>query len=110
MLRSIRRYVELVRWGEETASDQRSRYGVCSQLGGTIKMGRWEGHYCEDILEVAKQVTLEGVADKITCPFLVMHGENDRQVPLWHAEKTFEAAVNSPNLKIESIYPCRRGF
>ena len=55
----------------------------------------------EDILEVAKQVTLEGVADKITCPFLVMHGENDRQVPLWHAEKTFEAAVNSPNRKLK---------
>jgi fermentation-respiration switch protein FrsA (DUF1100 family) len=26
----------------------------------------------------------------------VVHGENDRQVPLWHAERTIEAAVNSP--------------
>jgi dipeptidyl aminopeptidase/acylaminoacyl peptidase len=33
--------------------------------------------------------------DKITCPLLVIHGENDRQVPLWHAERTIEAAVNS---------------
>jgi len=41
-------------------------------------------------------MTLEGVADKITYPLLVVHGENDRQVlPLWRAERTIEAAVNS---------------
>ncbi len=55
----------------------------------------------EAAVEVAKRITLEGVADKVTCPLLVMHGENDRQVPLWHAEKTFEAAVNSPNRKLK---------
>ena len=36
-------------------------------------------------------MTLENVADKITCPLLIVHGENDRQMPLWHAEKTYEA-------------------
>jgi dienelactone hydrolase len=55
----------------------------------------------EEALAVAKQMTLEGVADKITCPLLVIHGENDRQVPLWRAEKTIEAAVNSPNRKLK---------
>ena len=55
----------------------------------------------EEAIELAKQYTLEGVADKITCPLLVVHGENDRQVPLWHAEKTIEAAVNSPNRKLK---------
>ncbi len=55
----------------------------------------------EDALAVARQMTLEGVADKITCPLLVAHGENDRQVPLWMAEKTIEAAVNSPNRKLK---------
>ncbi len=55
----------------------------------------------EEAAAVARQLTLEGVADKITCPLLVMHGENDRQVPLWHAQKTFEAAVNSPQKKLK---------
>ncbi len=55
----------------------------------------------EEAAAVAKEMTLEGVADKITCPLLIMHGENDRQIPLWHAEKTFAAAVNSPNKKLK---------
>jgi dienelactone hydrolase len=55
----------------------------------------------EEVLEVAKQMTLEGVADKITCPLLVVHGENDRQTPLWHAEKLFQGAVNSPGRRLK---------
>jgi len=55
----------------------------------------------EEATAVTKKMTLEGVADKITCPLLIMHGENDRQIPLWHAQKTFEAAVNSPNKKLK---------
>lgn len=54
----------------------------------------------EEAAEAAKGLTLEGVADKITCPLLVVHGENDRIIPLWEAEKTIEAAVNSPNRKL----------
>jgi dienelactone hydrolase len=55
----------------------------------------------EEALAVARQMTLDGVADKITCPLLIVHGENDRQVPLWRAEKTIEAAVNSPGRKLK---------
>jgi len=55
----------------------------------------------EEAAAVAAQMTMEGVADKITCPFLVMHGENDRQTPLWHGEKLFAAAVNSPNRELK---------
>jgi dienelactone hydrolase len=47
-------------------------------------------------------MTLDGVADRIECPLLVVHGENDRQVPLDQARQTVDAAVNSPrrDLKI----------
>jgi fermentation-respiration switch protein FrsA (DUF1100 family) len=55
----------------------------------------------EEAIAAANQLTLEGVADKITCPLLIVHGENDRQVPLWRAEKTIEAAVNSPGRKLK---------
>ena len=55
----------------------------------------------EEALEVAKKLTLEGIADKIICPLLVLHGENDRLLPLWHAEKTIEKAVNSPGRELK---------
>ena len=57
-------------------------------------------------LQIVKQMTLEPIAHQITCPLLVVHGENDRQIPLWHAEKTIAAAVNSADkeLKIFSLF------
>jgi alpha-beta hydrolase superfamily lysophospholipase len=41
-------------------------------------------------LEWAKRFTLEDVAEKITCPFLVVHGENDRIVPVKEAQTLFD--------------------
>ncbi len=55
----------------------------------------------EDTLKIVKKMTLKGVADKITCPLLIVHGENDRQVPLWHAERTYAEAVNSPERELK---------
>lgn len=55
----------------------------------------------EEAHEFFRQFTLEGVADKITCPFLIVHGENDRQVPLADAKKTYAAAVNSPKRELK---------
>jgi dienelactone hydrolase len=55
----------------------------------------------EEAVDIARKITLEGVADKITCPLLVLHGENDQIVPLWQAERTVEAAVNSPTRKLK---------
>ena len=55
----------------------------------------------EEAVAVAQKMTLEDVADKITCPLLVMHAENDRLSPLWHAEKLINTAVNSPVRKLK---------
>ena len=55
----------------------------------------------EAAVAAGKKLRLEGVAEKITCPLLVVHGGNDRQIPLWHAEKTIAAAVNSPNRRLK---------
>ena len=41
-------------------------------------------------LEWAKRFTLEGIAERIECPFLVLHGENDRIVPLDQAKKLYD--------------------
>jgi dienelactone hydrolase len=41
-------------------------------------------------LEWAKKFTLEGVAEKVECPILILHGENDRVVPISDAHKLYE--------------------
>jgi dienelactone hydrolase len=41
-------------------------------------------------LEWAKRFTLDGVADRIECPVLILHGENDRIVPLKEAKTLYE--------------------
>jgi dienelactone hydrolase len=51
------------------------------------------------------RVTLKGVADKITCPLLVTHGGADRQIPVEHAQKTHDAAVNSIRKKLVVLGP-----
>lgn len=38
-----------------------------------------------------KDYTLAGVADKITCPFLVVHGERDSIVPVAYAQRLYDA-------------------
>ena len=38
-----------------------------------------------------KDYTLAGVADKISCPFLVVHGEHDTIVPVAYAKRLYEA-------------------
>jgi fermentation-respiration switch protein FrsA (DUF1100 family) len=55
----------------------------------------------EEAVAVAKQFTLKDIAGKITCPLLVIHGENDRQIPVANAEKTIAAAVNSPQRQLK---------
>ncbi len=54
----------------------------------------------EEAQKILNSLTLEGVADKLTCPFLVVHGENDRLSPVSNAYKVIEAAVNSPARKL----------
>jgi fermentation-respiration switch protein FrsA (DUF1100 family) len=44
------------------------------------------------LAEHAARFTLDGVAEKITCPLLVIHGAADRQVPLEHAHRTIDQA------------------
>jgi dipeptidyl aminopeptidase/acylaminoacyl peptidase len=43
-------------------------------------------------VEMAREFDLAPVAGRIECPLLVMHGENDRIVPLDSAKKLYEAA------------------
>jgi len=40
-------------------------------------------------------VTLDGQIEKMKMPFLVTHGEGDRQIPVSNADRSYDQAVNS---------------
>ena len=55
----------------------------------------------ETALEKAKKFSLAGVAEHITCPFLIVHAAEDTVVPVANAPKLFEAAgAQDKHLKI----------
>jgi dipeptidyl aminopeptidase/acylaminoacyl peptidase len=50
----------------------------------------------DEALKRLEPFKLDGVVQKITCPFLMLHGEGDEQIPLSEAQKCFDA-VGSKN-------------
>jgi fermentation-respiration switch protein FrsA (DUF1100 family) len=58
----------------------------------------------DEAAEKIAQMTLQGVADRITCPLLVAHGANDRQVPLEQAERTIREATRSPRAELKIFH------
>jgi pimeloyl-ACP methyl ester carboxylesterase len=57
----------------------------------------WGYDDLDEFIEFADSIHLDGVIDKITVPFLIVHGENDRQIPLEYAYRSYEQAVNAPS-------------
>jgi pimeloyl-ACP methyl ester carboxylesterase len=49
----------------------------------------------EEFFEIAENMHLNGILDRIKVPFLVTHGEKDRQIPLKYAYETYEQLTNS---------------
>ena len=50
----------------------------------------------DEIVEVSYKISLKGILERIRCPILVVHGENDRQIPLALARRVVDECVNSP--------------
>lgn len=56
----------------------------------------WGEDNVDDFMaNVAAKMTLDGVVEKITAPFLITHGINDRQIPVADAQLSYDQAVNS---------------
>jgi dienelactone hydrolase len=60
----------------------------------------WGQHDLREFIEFADQVSLEGVVEKITVPFLITHGANDRQIPLEYAHRSYAQATASPKREL----------
>ena len=53
----------------------------------------------------APNMTLDGVVERITIPYLVTHGKGDRQIPLEAAHMSYDQAVNSPKRDLRIFTP-----
>jgi pimeloyl-ACP methyl ester carboxylesterase len=68
----------------------------------------WGGTNIEEFMNIAQNVHLDGVLDRIRVPFLVIHGEQDSQIPLHWARRTYEQLINSPKRELK-IFTAREG-
>jgi pimeloyl-ACP methyl ester carboxylesterase len=59
----------------------------------------------QEFAAFADGVNLEGVIEQITVPLLVAHGQNDRQIPLDYAHRSYEQATNSPKRELRVFTP-----
>jgi pimeloyl-ACP methyl ester carboxylesterase len=55
----------------------------------------WGAQDMEEFLALCPAITLDGHLDRITAPFLITHGAQDRQIPVEYAHRTYEQLVNS---------------
>jgi pimeloyl-ACP methyl ester carboxylesterase len=68
----------------------------------------WGANSQGEFMRIVEQVHLDGVLDRIKVPFLVTHGEQDKQIPLEYAHRTYEQLVNSPKRELK-IFTAREG-
>ncbi|WP_433831717.1 alpha/beta hydrolase family protein [Actinoplanes sp. CA-015351] len=60
----------------------------------------WGETDLDTFIRKAEAVNLDGVVEQITVPFLIAHGENDRQIPVQYAYRSYQQAVNSPKREL----------
>jgi pimeloyl-ACP methyl ester carboxylesterase len=63
----------------------------------------------EDFLEKSRGMNLTGILDRIRVPFLVTHGEQDRQIGLDYAHRSHDELVNSPRRELKIFTPREGG-
>ncbi|MES2114147.1 MAG: prolyl oligopeptidase family serine peptidase [Pseudomonadota bacterium] len=68
----------------------------------------WGARDMDEFMQIAQNVHLDGVVERIKVPFLVTHGSKDAQIPLHWAERTYEQLVNSPKRELK-IFTEREG-
>ncbi|MFX0574653.1 alpha/beta hydrolase family protein [Nocardia nepalensis] len=68
----------------------------------------WGTPTLDEFLKLAPTITLRGVAEKISVPFLVVHGEHDRQIPVKYAHMLYDDLTASPKRDLK-IFSDREG-
>lgn len=65
----------------------------------------WGQDDIDSFIEMAEGVHLDGVVEQITVPFLIAHGESDRQIPLEYAHRSYDQATGSPHRELRVFTP-----
>jgi dienelactone hydrolase len=65
----------------------------------------WGYDDVDTFIDFAEDIHLNGVVEQITCPFLITHGESDRQINLKYAHQSYDQAVNSPKRELRVFTP-----
>jgi pimeloyl-ACP methyl ester carboxylesterase len=67
-----------------------------------LKQMRWAfgATSTRDLFVKMSKFSLNGLMGEIRVPFLILHGQNDSQVPLLNADRTIHEAVNSPRAQL----------
>jgi dienelactone hydrolase len=68
----------------------------------------WGAPDMESFQALWPRITLDGQMEKIRVPFLVTHGEKDRQIPLKYAHQSFDQLTNSPKRELK-LFTDREG-
>jgi pimeloyl-ACP methyl ester carboxylesterase len=91
---------DLVEWQREILRKQRAGATSTSQSAFHFRWIMGCVDDAEAAIEKAKRFSLAGVAEKIECPFLVVHGQDDRVCPVESAHQLY-AAVGSKQKHIK---------
>lgn len=70
----------------------------------------WGQQDVDTFMALMPQVTLNQHIANITVPFLVVHGENDRQIPLEYAHQSYDQAIGSPDRELKIFTPREGGI
>jgi dienelactone hydrolase len=60
----------------------------------------WGYDNLDDFIAFADGINLDGVVERITVPFLICHGESDRQIPVQYAHRSYDQAIRSPKREL----------
>ena len=60
----------------------------------------WGHEDLDTFIRFADGIHLDGVVEYISVPFLICHGENDRQIPLEYAHRSYRQATGSPKREL----------
>jgi dienelactone hydrolase len=63
----------------------------------------------DDFLHKAKGMTLDGVMERITVPFLVTHGEQDRQIARDYAHRSYDQLTSAASRELKIFTPREGG-
>lgn len=111
------RYAMCVAWGASTRFSDRLMRAMqqdeeAASVTDMLEQARWVFGAKDnaELVEKTRDITMVGIADKITCPFLITHGINDRQVPASEAQEVYGDAVNSSHRTLKIFTEAEGGI